>query len=271
MRGANRAGRHQLAVDRGCGDLAGLAPHFVHARVERGIATLCRVQRERTGHHGRLHQALGHEQAVQRQRRRDLGAVDQRQALFRRQHHRRDAGRLERVIGFDQFPIDAHRPHAQHGQRHVRQRRQIARCAHRALGWNGRHDASVVQGDQGIDDQGTHAGEAARQAADFHQHDQAHHRVRQQFAGTDRVRQDQIALQFFQLLVRDAGFGKNAETGVDAVGGVALGDDGLDRRGRGLDHGVARRGQRQRRRARPDAAQVVEGHFSGMEGPTGRV
>ena len=35
------------------------------------------------------------------------------------------------------------------------------------------------------------------------------------------MRQDQVALQFFQLVVGDSGFRKQAESCVDAIGGVA--------------------------------------------------
>ncbi len=153
----------------------------------------------------------------------------------------------------------------------MRQRRQVARCADRTLGGNGRGDAGVVDGDQGVDDQWTHARKAARQAADFHQHDQAHYRVRQQLAGADRMRQDQVALQFFQLFVRDAGLGQDAKTGVDAVGGVTLGHDRVDRCGRSLDDRVGRSRQRQFGRRGPDGAQVVHGHQTRVQGPAGVV
>jgi hypothetical protein len=62
--------------------------------------------------------------------------------------------------------------------------------------------------------------------------------VGQQLAGADRVRQDQVLLQLRELLLRDVALGQDAEAGVDAVGRIALGDDGLDGGGRGLDRGV---------------------------------
>ena len=69
---------------------------------------------------------------------------------------------------------------------------------------------------------GSHARIAARQAADFHQQDQAHHGVRQQFSGADGVRQDQIASAIASSLSSgDAGLGEDAESRVDAVGGIA--------------------------------------------------
>ena len=216
-------------------------------------------------------QTLGHEQAVQRQRIRHLGAVNQRQALFRGQHHRRDAGGFQCVGGLHQFAVDAHFTHAQHGQRHVRQRRQVAGRADRTLGRDGRHDARVEQREQRIHDERTHAGIATRQAADLHQYDQAHHGVREQRAGADRMRQDQVALQLLQLLVRDAGLGQQAETGVDAVGGVALGHDGAHGGGRRFDDGIGFSGQRHRRRGAPRVAQFGQRDLARLQGPAGMV
>jgi hypothetical protein len=78
VRRADGAAGHQLAVDGGRRNLAGLAAHSVDARVERGIAGTRGVDRQGAGDHGRFQHAFGHEQAMQRQRGRHLGAVDQR-------------------------------------------------------------------------------------------------------------------------------------------------------------------------------------------------
>ena len=205
---------------------------------------------------------------MQRQRVRHLRAVDQRQALFCRQHDGRDTCLRQRFGRRHQFAVDAHVAHTQHGQGHVRQGRQVARGADGALGGNGRHDARVVQRDQGVDDQRAHAGKAARQAADLHQHDQAHDGVRQQFSRANRVRQDQVALQLLQLFIGDARLGKQAETRVDAVGRIALGDDGLHGGGRRLDDGIGLGGEDQFRGCGPDGAQVAQGHRARLQGPT---
>jgi hypothetical protein len=267
VRGADRAAGHQLAVDRGGGDLAGLAAHRVHPRVERRVAAARGVERQRAGHHRRLQQALGHEQAVQRQCGRHLGAVDQRQALFRGQRDRLDAGRGQRGGGIEQAAVDPYLAHAQHCQRHVRQRRQVARGADRALRRDRGHDPGVVQRHQRIHDPGAHAGIAARQAADLRQEDQAHHVVRQQLAGAHRVRQDQVALQLLQLVLRDMGLGQDAEAGIDAVGRIALGHDGPDRGGRGFDRAVRVGRQGQRGGRGPGRAQVCQRQCARLQRP----
>jgi hypothetical protein len=80
--------------------------------------------------------------------------------------------------------------------------------------------------------------------------------VRQQIAGADRMRQDQVLLQLFELGLRNVALGQDAEAGVDAVGRIALGDDGLDGGGRGFDGLVGFGRQGQAAGGLPDGAQV---------------
>jgi hypothetical protein len=80
------------------------------------------------------------------------------------------------------------------------------------------------------------------------------------------MRQDQVLLQLLQLLGRDVALGQQAEAGIDAVGRIALGDDGLDRGGGRLDGGVGVRRQRQRAVGGPGGAQVGQGQFAGLQG-----
>jgi hypothetical protein len=75
-------------------------------------------------------------------------------------------------------------------------------------GARSRHDACVEHGNHGVDDDGANARKAARETGDFHQQNQSHHAILNRFTGTDRVRQNQVALQFFELFIGDAGFGE---------------------------------------------------------------
>jgi hypothetical protein len=52
--------------------------------------------------------------------------------------------------------------------------------------------------------------------------------ARERLAEAGAVRQDQIALQLGQAAVGDAGVGKQAEAGVEAVDRLAAGDDAFD-------------------------------------------
>ena len=67
-------------------------PQLLDAWVERPVGALGGIGRERAGDERRLEHALGLEQAGERQRGRDLRAVEQRQTLLRAEDERRQAG-----------------------------------------------------------------------------------------------------------------------------------------------------------------------------------
>ena len=69
-----------------------MAAQRVDARVERRVGAARGVGRERAGHQRRLQQRLGLEQAGQRVGRGELRAVEQRQPFLRAEHDRREPG-----------------------------------------------------------------------------------------------------------------------------------------------------------------------------------
>ncbi len=79
---ADFAARHQGAQPGGGFDLAFVAAGCVNARIERRIRALHRIGRHRARHQRGVEHILGLEQCVERERRRNLRAVEQRQALF---------------------------------------------------------------------------------------------------------------------------------------------------------------------------------------------
>ena len=91
MRFADLAAGEQLAIGRGDPRLSVVAAKVVDARIEGDIAALQRIEREGAAHHRGPEQRLELEQRRERQRRGDLRAVQQRQALLRAQLDRRDA------------------------------------------------------------------------------------------------------------------------------------------------------------------------------------
>ncbi len=107
----------------------------------------------------------------------------------------------------------------------VRQRRQIAGCAHRSLRGNHRIDLVLQQREQGIDQGHGDAGMPACQRVDLQREDQTDDGVGQRVAHARGMREQQIALQQLELLGRYAGLGQQTEARVDAVGRVAGGDD----------------------------------------------
>ena len=77
--------------------------------------------------------------------------------------------------------------------------------------------------------------------------------------------EDQVALEVGELVGGDAGLREEAEAGVDAVDGLAPGNDAIDRSGGGVDRGERCVGQA-RGGAGPEQAQRVEGDGAGGEG-----
>ena len=98
VRLADRAARHQAAQASRPRPSArdGGAGAWMRG-VERPVRAARRVGRERSGDQRRREQPLGLEQPGQRQRGRELGAVEQRQPLLRPEHQRLEAGLRERL------------------------------------------------------------------------------------------------------------------------------------------------------------------------------
>jgi hypothetical protein len=67
-----------------------------------------------------------------------------------------------------------------------------------------------------------------RQAGDLQHHQQAGDIVGQQGADAAGVAEDEVLLQGLKIFRRDRGVGQQAEAGVDAIDGAALGEDGGD-------------------------------------------
>jgi hypothetical protein len=246
-------------------DLAGLAAHGVDARIERRIAAGGGIDRERPGDERAAENVLGREQAGGSKRRRNLGAVEERQALLGGEVHRRQAGGLEALQRGDRAAASAHLADAQQHGRHMGQRRQVAGGTDRALGRDARVDAGIDQLHQRLQHAPPHAGVAEREAVDLQDHDQAHEPVIEQRPGAGGMRQHEAALQLGHLIVGDARTRQRAEAGVDAVDGAALADHRL--------HGVGARFHRRPAAAiepdRPVAlverAQVGEGELAGTK------
>ena len=66
---------------------------------------------------------------------------------------------------------------------------------------------------------------AAAESDRFQRHDHSDDTRFERIAKPAAVREDQIALQVEQPVVGDTGLGEEAEAGIDAVDGLAAGDD----------------------------------------------
>ena len=241
---ADLAAGQQRAVVLGHVDLARLATQRMDARVERAVAAAGGVHRQRAHHQRGFQHRLKAQQRMQRQRGAGLRAVDQRQPFLGPQHQRGDAGGGQRLGSRLALAIHPHLAFAEQGQRHVGQRRQIARGAHRALAGHVRAQAGVVHRHQGVDHHRAHTRIATRQAGRLQRQHQADDRRGQRRPHAHAVRADQVELQRGQVNCADAGGGQLAEARVDAVDrGLAFGraphhgGTGLDAAQRGrVDH-----------------------------------
>src|SRR5205085_11207745 len=137
--------------------------------------------------------------AVQREGGGYLGAIEEREAFL---------GRARERLRM------AHLADAEEREGKMRERREIAGRAERALRRNARIEAAVVEIEQPLDKERPHAGIAAREALNLEREGQAHGRVIEKWAGARGVREDDVSLQLFELVVGDARLRKAAEAGV---------------------------------------------------------
>ncbi len=229
VRIADRRAVHQFAQRSGGGDLPVLAAQGVDARIERGVRALGRFGGQRAGDQRGMEHALDLEQPGQRVGGGKLGAVEQRQAFLGAQRQRLQAGLRQRLRGRQALAADEGFADADHHRGQMRQRRQIAGRADRALARHHRHHVVLQQRFQQRERSRTHAGGPLCQAGQLQRQHQPHHRHRHRLADPGRMRQHDIALQGVQVLALDTHAGQLAEAGVDAVHRRALGDDRLHR------------------------------------------
>ena len=210
-----------------------------------------RLHAHRRGDVGRTHQHVEIGERQHEHAEHAVGPVDQRQTLLGPQRDRGDSRGSHRLGTFaftDQCQGD------------VRQRSQIAAGTQRPVLVDRRRDVGVEQGEDGVDDDLTHAGEAHRQGTRPQQHHRPHHFRLDQRAHSGGVGADQGALQFLASLRRDHRGRQRAEAGRDAVYGIVALRQALDD-GRAACDGVGRRrGQPHRGTAAGDSHHILGAH-----------
>ena len=183
--------------------LADLRPQRLQIGGERAVGAEQRLDAHRRRHVGEAGEGL---EVGDRQREHPedaVGAVDERQPLLGAEHDRFEAGAGERLGGRrDDRPSRGHVPLADHHQRTVGERRQVAARAERAvLGHDGRQ-AGVEQRQLLVDEQRAGARTAHRQAAGAQQEHRPHDLALDGLAHAGRVRADQGHLQLAGALAR---------------------------------------------------------------------
>lgn len=185
---------------------------------------------------------MGAEEAGKRQRRRGLGAVDQRQALLGGEHDRLEAGPFEGLRAREPFAGEEGFGLAHHHRRHMGKGRKIAGGADRAFFRDQRNDAPIQHAFDQPHQLQPHAGGAAPERDQLQRHDQPHDILRQWRADAAAMRQDEIALQGGHIGAVDLDRGEFAEAGIDAVdrriAGGDLGDTGSGLGDPGIEGGI---------------------------------
>ena len=188
------------------------------------------IGRQRAGDQRRLEHALDREQARQRLGGRELRAVEQREALLRRRARparvRRARARRRPACARPSRPGLAD---ADHRGRQMRERREIARGADRALARDHRNDvAREHRCRAGRPSPAARRRRRAPRLASFSAIISRTIAGAHRLADAGRVREHEVALQRRELVGGDAHVRELAEAGVDAVDRLALGDDRVD-------------------------------------------
>ncbi len=231
----DRTSGKQATKDRRHILLPTMTPNSVDSCVERRVVAAAGLDGKSASHQGCAQCVLDPEQRIESERGRDLGAIDQRHAFLWPEAHGRETGALQAFCGGKNFAVVAYLTDAHQRRRHVRQRCEIARCADRSLCRDARIDLLVGQGQQRLNHFPADAGIALRKRCRFHYQNQPHNLIAQGFAGAGAMRQDQVALEFGQLVVVDTDAGELAEAGIDRVDRPAGRNQMRDRCKAGID------------------------------------
>ena len=197
------SGEERAQVRGGC-RLPDLRPQRHEVGGEDGVGAELALDRHRGGDIGRVEQ---HRQIVEREQQHPehaVGAVDEGEALLLAQFERGDGCRGQRVgRGHRRSPGRvAHLALAHRGERDVRQRREVARAAERAVLAHDRRDAGVEHRGVGLDDDRAHAGVPGRERLQAQQLQRAHDLALDLGAGAGGVRADEARLQLEPALGR---------------------------------------------------------------------
>jgi hypothetical protein len=227
----------QAAVTGSHVDLAAVAAHLMDQRLEGTPAAQGRLDREAAGDHGGGKQLFGGKQALQGECGGGLGPIEQGQTLLGPQDEWLQTGKPQALATRKDAALVLDLPLAKQDTAHVGQGHEVAGGAHGPLLGHTRVDAGVDELDQPFEHLQPDSGIAAGEAVDFQEHHQPHGRIAHQGTDTGGMREDNRALQMFQLLIGDNGVGQEPETGVDPVNHPALAEDLPD----GIDGGKDRR------------------------------
>ena len=235
MRGADLAALHQRAQHGGDGNLSTVAPHFLDTAVEGDVAALDRIGGHRTGYQGGGQDVLDPKGGGERQGGRDLGPVQERKPLLRREPHRLHPGPSESFPAGQELPTgqellaDPRLPFPDQDPGQMRERCEISRRAGGALRRNPRIDAVLEERSESLDDLDADTRVAAGERHQLRQDHEAYDPVAEILAHPRRVRANDVLLELREFVVADADMGEMPAAGVDPIDGPASLDRVFDR------------------------------------------
>ena len=183
-------------------------------------------------------QVFRREQCLERERGRDLRAIQQCEPLLRAEHQWFDARVLQCLCAVQFLPAHANATFSDQREGEMRERRKITRRANRALARHQWMDAGIDKLQQPLDQHRPHAGVTTRETRGLQHENEAHRGIGERRTDAGRMRTHEIELQCRKFIGRDAGLRELAETGVDAVERLA-GGEALADRGQRLVHALA--------------------------------
>ncbi len=223
--------------------LGGLPARLVDARVERRRRAEQRLERRGTGRVCRhpaapcpLERECGH-RCVR------LCAVDQREPLLGAE---RDGGQAVGAQHLRRGPDALRGPElalADEREREVRERREVAAGAHRALLGDRRVEAGAEHPAEQVHELWASTGDSLREHVGAEQHHRPHLALREPRADAGRMAAHEVHLQLRELVRRDREVGELSEPGVHAVHRLAPCHDGIHDPARGRHPRACRRRQ----------------------------
>ena len=203
------------------------------AAVEGDIAALDRVGGHCAGHERRRQHVLGPKGGGERQGGRDLGPVQERKPLLRREPHRLQPDPSESFPAGQELPAgqefpagqgllaDPRLPFPDQDPGQMRERRQISGRARGAFCGNPGIDAVLEERAENLDDLDADTRVAAGERHQLRQDHEAHDAVAEILAHPRRVRANDVLLELREFVVADSDMGEMPAAGVDPINGAA--------------------------------------------------
>src|SRR5215831_15250647 len=167
----------------------------MNALVKSQCRAVERLQAETTSNIGRLAEALGTHSLQHAERTHDRRAIGQRQALLGGERHRLQAGAPQRRSAWENFTCVLRFTHANEGQAHVREWRQITAGAERTLVWNDRMHAAVEHLQQQVQRADANPRIPTRQGVGTDKHNGTRSRYVKRLPYSHRMTAENVALE----------------------------------------------------------------------------